>query len=65
MAWKPEERAREFMLTPIEQAAYVRLMNNDRSEYQVLCPGCLRWVETYESDIVKHVRTCDALKGMK
>ena len=62
MADTIERRARELMLMPLDKAAYIRLMEGQRSEYQVQCPCCLVWIKTYETEILKHVRTCKALR---
>lgn len=57
-----ETRARELMLDPADKAAYMRLMGGDRGDYHVYCPGCQVRLDTYETTILRHVRTCVQLR---
>ena len=57
-------RARELMLNPEDRAAYLRLMlQGERGDFTVQCPDCSARMQTYESDVLKHVRTCVALRA--
>lgn len=59
-----EQRARELMLNPNDKAAYLTLVNGERGEYTMKCAGCGKSIQTYESDILKHVRTCEQLRSL-
>jgi hypothetical protein len=57
-------RARELMLNPADKAAYLRLMlQGGRTEFQVICPDCGERFESYETNTLRHVRQCVALRS--
>lgn len=58
-----ETRARELMLDVTDRLAFIRLMTvGDRGDYHVYCPDCGARLETYETTVLRHVRTCKALQ---
>lgn len=51
-----QTRARELLLNPINTLAFIVL--NQHADVNGTCPSCGTGISGYESDRLKHARTC-------